>query len=78
LIKEKVEKGDVIYIEEKSGDVKRKGRSDKFEKELDIEEEEYVKIKKGDVKKKKEVIKDVKLNELDVDNDRNKGGKDIM
>ncbi|KAL5013338.1 hypothetical protein ScPMuIL_007608 [Solemya velum] len=54
LQKEKVEVGDVIYIEANSGAVK------------------------GDVHKKKEVIQDVTLHDLDVANARPQGGQDIM
>lgn len=37
LQKEKVEVGDVIYIEANSGSVKRQGRSDAFATEFDLE-----------------------------------------
>ena len=37
LQKEKVEVGDVIYIEANSGSVKRQGRSDTFASEYDLE-----------------------------------------
>lgn len=56
LQKEKVEVGDVIYIEATSGAVKRQGRSDAFATEFDLEAEEYVPLPKGDVHKKKEVV----------------------
>ena len=42
LKKERVEVGNVIYIEANSGAVKRLGRSDTFTTEFDIEAEEYV------------------------------------
>ena len=54
--KERVEVGDVIYIEANSGAVKRQGRSDTFATEFDLEAEEYVPLPKGDVHKRKEVI----------------------
>ena len=47
LLKEKVEIGDVIYIEANSGSVKRQGRSDMFASEFDLEAEEYVPLPKG-------------------------------
>ena len=78
LQKEKVETGDVIYIEANSGAVKRQGRSDNFATEFDLEAEEYVPLPKGDVHKKKEVIQDVTLHDLDVSNARPQGGQDIM
>lgn len=78
LSKEKVEPGDVIYIEANSGAVKRQGRSDTFATEFDLEAEEYVPLPKGDVHKKKEVIQDVTLHDLDVANARPQGGQDIL
>ncbi|CAH1784048.1 unnamed protein product [Owenia fusiformis] len=78
LQKEKVEVGDVIYIESNSGAVKRQGRSDTFATEFDLEAEEYVPLPKGDVHKKKEVIQDVTLHDLDIANARPQGGQDIM
>ncbi|XP_039282926.1 LOW QUALITY PROTEIN: ruvB-like helicase 1 [Nilaparvata lugens] len=78
LSKEKVEPGDVIYIEANSGAVKRQGRSDTFATEFDLEAEEYVPLPKGDVHKKKEVIQDVTLHDLDVANARPQGGHDIL
>uniref|UniRef100_A0A1B6E6I5 RuvB-like helicase n=1 Tax=Clastoptera arizonana TaxID=38151 RepID=A0A1B6E6I5_9HEMI len=78
LTKEKVEPGDVIYIEANSGAVKRQGRSDTFAAEFDLEAEEYVPLPKGEVHKKKEVIQDVTLHDLDVANARPQGGQDIL
>lgn len=78
LQKEKVEVGDVIYIESNSGAVKRQGRSDAFATEFDLEAEEYVPLPKGDVHKKKEIVQDVTLHDLDIANARPQGGQDIM
>ena len=78
LQKEKVQVGDVIYIEANSGAVKRQGRSDTYATEFDLEAEEYVPLPKGEVHKKKEVIQDVTLHDLDVANARPQGGQDIM
>merc|ERR1711939_744846 len=78
LQKEKVTKGDVIYIEANSGAVKRVGRSDAYATEFDLEAEDYVPLPKGDVHKKKEVVQDVTLNDLDVANARPQGGQDIF
>ena len=60
----------MIYIEATSGAVKRVGRSDSYATEYDLEAEEYVPIPKGDVHKKKEVVQDVTLHDLDVSNAR--------
>ncbi|TRY73614.1 hypothetical protein TCAL_01864 [Tigriopus californicus] len=76
--KERVEVGDVIYIEANSGAVKRQGRSDNFATEFDLEAEEYVPLPKGDVHKRKEVIQDVTLHDLDSANARPQGGQDIL
>lgn len=70
--------GDVIYIEANSGAVKRQGRSDSFSFEYDLEAEEYVPLPKGDVHKKKEIIQDVTLHDLDMANARPQGGQDIV
>ncbi|KAK7915398.1 hypothetical protein WMY93_011159 [Mugilogobius chulae] len=78
LQKERVEVGDVIYIEANSGAVKRQGRCDTFATEFDLEAEEYVPLPKGDVHKKKEIVQDVTLHDLDVANARPQGGQDIL
>lgn len=78
LQKEKVGPGDVIYIEANSGAVKRVGRCDAFATEFDLEAEEYVPLPKGDVHKRKEVVQDVTLHDLDSANARPQGGQDIM
>ena len=76
--KEKVVVGDVIYIEASSGNVKRVGRSDVFASEYDLEAEEYVPLPKGDVHKKKEIVQDVTLHDLDVANAKPQGGHDFV
>lgn len=76
--KEKVNIGDVIYIESNTGAVKRVGRSDAYATEFDLEAEEYVPVPKGEVHKKKEVVQDVTLHDLDVANAAPQGGQDIV
>merc|ERR1711912_158133 len=76
--KEKISTGDVIYIEANSGAVKRVGRSDSYATEFDLEAEEYVPLPKGDVHKKKEIVQDVSLHDLDVANARPQGGQDLV
>merc|ERR1711881_244585 len=78
LQKEKVDVGDVIYIEANSGAVKRVGRSDSYATEFDLEAEEYVPLPKGDVHKKKELVQDVTLHDLDIANAKPQGGQDIV
>lgn len=48
----------------------RQGRCDTFATEFDLEAEEYVPLPKGDVHKKKEIVQDVTLHDLDVANAR--------
>merc|ERR1712091_739460 len=76
--KEKVAVGDVIYVEGSTGAVKRVGRSDAYATEFDLEAEEYVPLPKGDVHKKKEIVQDITLHDLDSANARPQGGQDIM
>ncbi|KIX06359.1 RuvB-like helicase 1 [Rhinocladiella mackenziei CBS 650.93] len=76
--KERVMVGDVIYIEANTGACKRVGRSDAYATEFDLEAEEYVPVPKGEVHKKKEVVQDVTLHDLDIANARPQGGQDVM
>jgi len=78
LQRERVTVGDIIYIEANTGSVKRLGRSDAFATEFDLEAEEYVALPKGDVHKRKEVVQDVTLHDLDVANARPSGGSDVL
>jgi RuvB-like protein 1 (pontin 52) len=78
LQKERVALGDVIYIEAATGHVKRVGRCDAFATEYDLEAEEYVPLPKGDVHKKKEIVQDVTLHDLDAANAKPTGGGDLM
>jgi RuvB-like protein 1 (pontin 52) len=77
LQKEKVSVGDVIYIEANSGAARRVGRSDQYATEFDLEADEYVPVPKGDVHKKKEIVQDVTLHDLDQANAKPQGGGDI-
>ena len=76
--REKVSIGDVIYIEANTGAVKRVGRSDAYATEFDLETEEYVPLPKGEVHKKKEIVQDVTLHDLDVANAKPQGGQDVI
>mmetsp|Transcript_14040 Transcript_14040/g.17025 ORF Transcript_14040/g.17025 Transcript_14040/m.17025 type:complete len:457 (-) Transcript_14040:221-1591(-) len=78
LTREKVQVGDVIYIEASSGAVKRVGRCDLYATEFDLEAEEYVPLPKGEVHKKKEIVQDVTLHDLDSANAKPQGGQDLM
>ena len=77
LQKENIAVGDVIFIEANSGACKRVGRSDTFATEFDLEAEEYVPLPKGDVHKKKTVVQDVTLHDLDVANAQPRGSQDV-
>lgn len=76
--KERVQVGDVVYIEANTGACKRVGRSDAYATEFDLEAEEYVPVPKGEVHKKKEIVQDVTLHDLDIANARPQGGQDVM
>ena len=76
--REKINVGDVIYIESNTGAVKRVVRSDAYATEFDLETEEYVPLPKGEVHKKKEIVQDVTLHDLDVANARPQGGQDVV
>lgn len=78
LEKERVSVGDVIYIEATSGAVKRVGRSDAYAADHDLEADEYVPLPKGDVHKKKEIVQDVTLHDLDMANAKPSAGQDAM
>ena len=68
--KQKIKKGDVVYIEANAGTIRRVGRCDIYSTEFDLESEHYVPIPKGNVHKKKEVIQNVTLHDLDVANSK--------
>lgn len=57
---------------------KRVGRSDTYASAFDLESETYVPLPKGDVHKRKELVQDVTLGDLDAANARPQGGQDIM
>ncbi|KAF7359504.1 DNA helicase [Mycena sanguinolenta] len=78
ILKEKIVVGDVIYVEHQTGAVKRVGRSDAYASSYDLEAETYVPLPKGDVHKRKELVQDVTLGDLDAANARPQGGQDIM
>lgn len=79
LVKQKVNVGDVIYIEAGSGAVKRIGRSDIYANEFDIDADEFVPMPKGDVHKSKDVVQYVSLYDFDAANSVPQGrGGDML
>jgi RuvB-like protein 1 len=74
LLKERVAVGDVVYVEAASGAVRRVGRCDAHSTEADLEADSYVPLPKGDVHKRREVVQDVTLHDLDAANARPAGG----
>merc|ERR1712061_759772 len=56
---------------------RRVGRSDAYATEFDLEADEYVAVPKGDVHKKKEIVQDVTLHDLDMANAKPQGGQDL-
>ncbi|CAP36675.1 Protein CBR-RUVB-1 [Caenorhabditis briggsae] len=73
ILKQRVEVGDVIYIEANSGIVKRVGRCDVYASEFDLEADEFVPMPKGDVRKSKDIVQNVSLHDLDLANSRPQG-----
>jgi RuvB-like protein 1 (pontin 52) len=61
-----------------SDELQRVGRSDAYASSYDLESETYVPLPKGDVHKRKELVQDVTLGDLDAANARPQGGQDIM
>eukprot|EP01084_Bolivina_argentea_P120130 212938_1 len=76
--KQKIKKGDIVFIEANIGKIKRVGRCDIYSTEYDLENENYVPIPKGNVHKKKEVIQNVTLHDLDVANAKPQGGNQLQ
>ena len=70
LEKQRVQLGDVIYIDANTGSVKRMGRCDVYAADYDLEAEKYVPLPNGDVHKRKDLIQDITLHDLDVANAR--------
>ena len=66
----------MIYIEADGSAVKHIGRSDLYATKFDLKVE-YVPLPKRDLHKKKEVVQDVSLHDLDGANARSQGGQDI-
>lgn len=71
---QKISVGDVIYIDQSHGAVTRVGRCDNRATDSDLEADKFVPMPKGDVHKKKEVVQNVTLHDLDVANSRPTGG----
>jgi len=76
--KQKIKKGDIVFIEANAGTIKRVGRSDSFSTEYDLEYEDYRPLPKGNVHKKKEIIQNVTLHDLDVANAKPQGGNQLQ
>ncbi|ANQ08437.1 RuvB-like helicase [Plasmodium coatneyi] len=77
IVREKIKIGDVIYIETNTGHVKRLGRCNVYSKEYDIEFDEYVSLPKGEVHKKKEVVQQISLHDIDLANANPTVGEDL-
>ncbi|CAG9472188.1 unnamed protein product [Plasmodium vivax] len=68
IVKEKIQEKDVIYIESHSGLVKRVGKCSLYEDMFDIETDTFVDMPRGNVHKKKNIIQNVTLYDLDISN----------
>lgn len=72
--KENISVGDIVYIESNSGIIKRLGRSEAYIQDIDIESERYVSIPKTDVWRRREIIQEITLNDLDLANAKPNSG----
>ena len=68
----------IACIDGPTNELQRVGRSDAYASSYDLESETYVPLPKGDVHKRKELVQDVTLGDLDAANARPQGGQDIM
>ncbi|KAI6191707.1 Pontin [Aphelenchoides bicaudatus] len=66
LLKQKVEVGDVIYIDSRSAS--RVGRSDIFANEFDVDADVFVPMPKGEVQKVRDVVQYCSLHDFDAAN----------
>jgi RuvB-like protein 1 (pontin 52) len=74
LQQQKITVGDVIYIDHGHSSVTRVGRCDSRASDSDLEADKFVPMPKGDVHKKKEIVQNVTLHDLDVANSKPPGG----
>jgi RuvB-like protein 1 (pontin 52) len=68
----------IACVDGPNNELQRVGRSDAYASSYDLESETYVPLPKGDVHKRKELVQDVTLGDLDAANARPQGGQDIM
>uniref|UniRef100_A0A8C9H1E1 RuvB-like helicase n=1 Tax=Piliocolobus tephrosceles TaxID=591936 RepID=A0A8C9H1E1_9PRIM len=68
IVKQKIQEKDIIYIESHSGIVKRVGKCSLYQNMFDIETDTFVDLPKGNVHKKKNIIQNVTLYDLDISN----------
>lgn len=80
LLRAKVTPGDVIYVEAAAGAVRRLGRSDSYRHAVDLEADEFIPLPKGEVHKRRELIQEVTLHDLDMANARpaSAGAGDVL
>jgi len=71
-------RNDYIFVHLSTVALQRVGRSDAYASSYDLESETYVPLPKGEVHKRKELVQDVTLGDLDAANARPQGGQDIM
>ena len=78
LQKEKVTAGRRDLHRGELGRGEARGPLRRVRTEFDLEAEEYVPLPKGDVHKRKEVVQDVTLHDLDLANAKPQGGQDLV
>ena len=76
LAQQRVDLGDVILLEANSGVVRRLGKCDAYAADYDLEAEKFVPLPKGEVHKKKEIVQNITLHDLDIANAKPESGAD--
>lgn len=77
MIFQNVKVGDVVHIDSSSGIFKRMGRGESYLNDYDLEADKYVPLPKGDIYRKKEVVFNTTLHDLDVSS-VNPTGQDVL
>lgn len=77
MIFQNVKVGDVVHIDSSSGVFKRMGRGESYLNDYDLEADKYVPLPKGDIYRKKEVVFNTTLHDLDVSS-VNPTGQDVL
>ncbi|KAK1348802.1 RuvB-like protein 1 [Hamiltosporidium tvaerminnensis] len=75
--KQRISLGDIVYIESNSGIIKRLGKCETHKRNYDIEAECFIPLPKGEVLRRKEIIQEVTLHDLDISTSK-PNGNDVV